>query len=403
MIWELIRLNKRKSAFLILVMGVLLLLLGYVVGHALFPPDGGFIGVVIAFIIWLIQVLVAMNSGSQILLSASHARKITEDVHPRLFHVVEEMRLAANLPAMPEVYIIETEAPNAFATGKSPEKSAVAVTAGLLSRLNRDELQGVVAHEMSHIANRDIRYMTFAAVMLGSIVIISEIFLRGMFYSSGSRYRSSKGSGQGQLIIMVVAIVLAILAPLAAQLFYFSLSRKREYLADASAARLTRYPEGLASALEKIADNSAEIASASKVTAPLYIVNPLKAKGRKVSDLTSTHPPISERIRILRAMAGNAGFASYQEAFSSVKGTRSRIIPGSALAATDEAGMREMVSEAGISPDARSFKRSAGDIIMAANGYRFLNCSCGLKIKIPAEYRESTITCPRCGRIHEVK
>jgi len=388
---------------MILGMGVMLLLLGYLVGYAVFPPDGGFIGVAVAFIIWLIQVLVAMTSGSQILLSASRAKKITEDVHPRLFHVVEEMRLAANLPAMPEVYLIETEAPNAFATGQSPEKSAVAVTAGLLTRLNRDELQGVVAHEMSHIANRDIRYMTFAAVMLGSIVIISEIFLRGMFYTSGSRYRSSKGSGQGQLIIMIVAVALAILAPIAAQLFYFSLSRKREYLADASAARLTRYPEGLASALEKIADNSAEIASASRVTAPMYIVNPLKAKGRKVSDLTSTHPPITERIRILRAMAGTVGFASYQEAYASVKGTRSRIIPGQAMAATDEPGMRAMAAEEVFASDAKSIRRGTGDLIMTANGYKFLNCSCGLKIKIPAEYGEPTIDCPRCGRGHEVR
>jgi len=317
--WELIRANKRHSIVLILLMAVVLLGLGYLIGsvftanmkngHAMY---GGLWGIAIAGTIWFILTVISFSSGDQILLAASKAKKVTHDVHPQLFNVVQEMALAAGLP-MPKVYIIADPSPNAFATGRSPQTASVAVTAGLLSKLNRDELQGVIAHEMSHILHRDILFVTVAGIMLGSIVLMSQVFLRGMFYSSlGSRRRysgSSKGGGQAQIVIMIIAIVAAILAPIFAQLLYFALSRKREYLADAGAARLTRYPAGLAAALEKIAnDKSAQLASVNKVTAPMYIANPLKKnkKAAKLSNLTSTHPPISERIKILRTMAGGA-------------------------------------------------------------------------------------------------
>jgi len=271
--WELIRANRRKSIVLFGVMGISLMALGYVAGSAFFP-DGGIAGLFIALMIWTILSLVSYFRGSSILLAVSKAQEVTHDVHPRLFNVVEEMKIAANLPAMPKVYIIPDPAPNAFATGMKPEKSAVAITAGLLSKLNRDELQGVVAHEMAHILNRDVLFVTFDGILLGSIVLISQVFLRGMFYSSlsGRRYSGSSrdGGGQAQLVMMVVAIVLAILVPIMARLLYFAISRKREYLADASAARLTRYPEGLASALEKIASSDLDLASANKVTAPMF-------------------------------------------------------------------------------------------------------------------------------------
>jgi len=257
--WELIRANKRNSIVLMVVMAVVLLLVGFVIGLAWFGPEGGLFGLMIATVVWLVMMLVSFSSGDQILLAASKATRVTHDVHPQLFNVVEEMKIAASLPAMPKVYIINDPAPNAFATGRSPNTASVAVTAGLLARLNRDELQGVIAHEISHILNRDILFVTLAGVMLGSIVLLSQVFLRGMFYSSmmGSRRRYSSGSGGGggyaQIIMLVLAIVVAILAPIMASLLYFALSRRREYLADAGATRLTRYPEGLASALEKIA------------------------------------------------------------------------------------------------------------------------------------------------------
>ncbi|MGB2807805.1 MAG: M48 family metallopeptidase, partial [Sedimentisphaerales bacterium] len=296
--WELIRANKRNSILLLLAMAVCLLLLGFIIGMGVFGIEGGFFGLIIATVIWLILTAVSFSSGDQIFLAASKAKPVTHDVHPQLFNIVEEMKIAAALPAMPKIYIINDPAPNAFATGRSPETASVAVTAGLLARLNRDELQGVMAHEISHILHRDILFVTLAGIMLGSIVLLSQVFLRGMFYSSmgGSSRRTSsggKGGGQAQIVMLVIAIVAAILAPLMAYLLYFALSRRREYLADAGAARLTRYPEGLAGALEKIAnDKSPQLASVNKVTAPMYIVNPFKKKKQmKLSDLTSTHPP----------------------------------------------------------------------------------------------------------------
>ena len=264
-------------------MGICLILLGGVVGAIWFSTEGVVIGIFIALCIWVLLSVISYTAGDSIILSASNAKKVTRDVHPRLFNIVEEMKISANLQAMPQIYIIDDPAPNAFATGKNPEKSSIAVTAGLLSALNRDELQGVIAHEMSHIINRDVLYVTFAGIMLGSIVILSEVFLRSLWYSGGSsrRYRvssSSKSGGQAQAIIMVIAIVVAILAPIMARLFYFALSRKREYLADASAVRLTRYPEGLASALDKISNTNINFAAANKITAPMYIAMPLKNK-----------------------------------------------------------------------------------------------------------------------------
>jgi heat shock protein HtpX len=399
--WELIQQNRRKSLLLFFLMGCCLVLLGYLLGAAYLPPDGGMIGISLALIIWIILSLISFFAGDSIVLGISGAQEITPDIHPQLFNVVEEMKIAASLPAMPKVYIIDSAAPNAFATGRKPETCAIAVTAGLLSRLNRDELQGVVAHETSHIVNRDVLFMTFAGIMLGSIVLISEVFLRGLWFSGGSsrRYRSSsdRGGGQGGAIIAVVAIIFAILAPILAQLLYFAISRRREYLADASAVRLTRYPEGLASALAKIADSDEQLPRANKVTAPLYIVNPLKREGEKLSDWTSTHPPISERIKILRGMAQGAGYLDYQQSFSHVTGSAT-LIPASGLKDTAAVPVRIASSESAVQPSEKSLKRGVGDLVRAMNGFLFLTCACGLKIKIPPDFKQSSLPCPRCHR-----
>lgn len=403
--WELIALNKRKSVILFFSLGITLLLLGYFFGSAYYPDGGGFIGIFFALLIWGILSLISYFSGSKILLAVSGAKEVTKEVHPQLFNVVEEMKISAGLPKMPKVYIINEAAPNAFATGIKPENSAVAVTAGLLARLNRDELQGVIAHEVSHIVNRDVLFMTFAGIMLGSIVLISEVFLRSLWFSGGGRYssKSSKSSGQGQMIIMIVAIVFAILAPILAQLLYFAISRKREYLADASAVRYTRYPEGLASALEKISDSSIDLKKANKVTAPMYIVNPLKPKGRKLSDLTSTHPPISERVRILRSISGGANYVDYQNALNKVKRKKITVIPSSGLSDNTKIGLKEITAAPLSAIASKKTKRETGDIMMKVNDYSFVDCTCGLKIKIPPDYNKSELFCPRCGRKHPVK
>jgi len=387
------------------IMAGVLLLLGFIIGMAFFGQEGGMFGLMIATVIWLVLTLISLSSGDQILLAASRAKLVTHEVHPQLFNVVEEMKIAAGLPAMPKIYIINDSAPNAFATGRNPQNASVAVTAGLLARLNRDELQGVIAHEISHIINRDILFVTLAGIMLGSIVLLSQVFLRGMFYSSmsGSRRRYSSGGkdgGQAQLVMLIIAIVAAIVAPLMAYLLYFALSRRREYLADAGAARLTRYPEGLASALEKIAgDPSPQLAAVNKVTAPMYIVNPFKKKKQmKLSDLTSTHPPISERIKILRNMSQGASFKQYSDAFTNVTHHKT-VVPVAALSEKEDVALRQAGAEAAKKGRAEKQMRQVGDIMRRVNQFIFLTCVCGLKLKIPPNFKGNNVKCPRCKKI----
>lgn len=402
--WELISANKRKSLVLFISLGVVLIILGYVIGSAYLPENGGYAGIFFAVLLWSILSTVSYFAGSKILLAVSGAQEVTPEIHPQLFNVVEEMKIASGWKFMPKVYIINSDAPNAFATGVKPENTAIAVTAGLLARLNRDELQGVVAHEMSHIVNRDVLFMTFAGMMLGAIVLISQVFLRSLWFSGGGRYKSkSRDSGQAQLIFLAIAILFAILAPIMAQLLYFAISRKREYLADASAVRLTRYPEGLASALEKISTSSADLKTANKVTAPMFIVNPLKPQGQKLSDLTSTHPPISERIRILRNIGQSSNFKDYQQAFNKVKGSNSVIIPKTALSDASNISTREAAAIPFAGLNLKQTQRDTGDIMMKVNKYSFINCECGLKIKIPPEYNKNKIICPKCGREHNLQ
>jgi heat shock protein HtpX len=403
--WELIRANKRNSIILMSLMAVVLVLLGYFIGMA-FSPQAGPIGLLVAFGVWVIMALISFTRGDQIFLLASKAKPVTKQVHPQLFNVVEEMTIAAGLGKMPKVYIIADPAPNAFATGRKPETASIAVTAGLLGRLNRDELQGVVAHEMSHIIHRDILFVTLAGVMLGTIVLLSEIFLRSMFYSSlGSRRRYSsggKGGGQAQLVMLIIAIVAAILAPIMAYLLYFALSRRREYLADAGAARLTRYPAGLAGALEKIAkDPSPQLAVANKVTAPMYIVNPFKKKGQmKLSDLTSTHPPISQRVKVLRNLTHGASFRDYSEAYSKITHSKT-VVPATAIS-KEEVALRQKGEEAVKEQRKAKQIRQVGDIMRIVNGFVFLSCVCGLKLKVPPNFKSDKVKCPKCKRILDV-
>ncbi len=401
--WQLIRANKRSSIVLMLMMGTVLLLLGYFIGMGFFGPGAGLIGLGIAAVVWGILSVMSLSAGDQMLLAASGAKRVTHDVHPQLFNIVEEMKIASGLPAMPKIYIINDPAPNAFATGRSPKTASIAVTAGLLARLNRDELQGVVAHEMSHILHRDILFVTLAGIMLGAIILLSQVFLRGMFYGSmmGRRRRFSgggRGGGQAQLILLVVAVIAAILAPIMAYILYFAISRKREYLADAGASRLTRYPEGLASALEKISnDRSPQLATANKVNAPMFIANPFKKrKGMKLSDLTRTHPPISERVRILRSMGSGVSYRDYSQAYATTT-QRKNIVPRAAM--TDEKVSSRKPSSEGKEQGVENQLRQVGDIMRRVNGFAFLTCVCGLKLKVPPDYNRDKVRCPRCKKI----
>jgi heat shock protein HtpX len=408
MMWELIAANKRKSFMLFAGMATLLVLLGFLIGEATMGEGGGMIGIIVAVVIWTILSAASVLGGPDLVLRMSRAKPVTPDVHPQLFNVVEEMKIAGQLPAMPKVYIIDEKAPNAFATGLKPENSSIAVTAGLLTRLNRDELQGVIAHETSHILNRDVQFLTLASIMLGSIVLVSEVFLRGMWYSgggAGKRYRSSKKSGGGgsNAPFIAAALILAILGPIFARILYFSISRKREYLADATAVRLTRYPEGLAGALEKISQSQLPLEAANRVTAPMFIVAPLKAGGRAAaSGWGATHPPIGERIAVLRAMSEGAGLLSYQRALARVRGKPTMILPRSAIQKDERVAVREPHPDAVRQENERRKSRDVMDLMRAVNGFAFLLCACGLKIKVPPEYADPHIACPRCGRENEI-
>jgi len=237
--------------------------------------------------------------SDKIVLAMSGAHQVTHEEEPHLHNVVEGLALAAGLPK-PRLYVIEDTATNAFATGRDPAHAALAVTRGLLDKMNRIQLEGVIAHEMSHVKNYDIRFMTLVSVMVGVVALLSDWMMRAMWWGGG-RDREEKGGGGGiQAVLMVVALVLMILAPIIAMLIQFAISRRREYLADASGAMLTRYPEGLASALERLAADTEPLEAANKATAHLYIVNPLKGGG--LNSLFSTHPPIEERVRRLREM-----------------------------------------------------------------------------------------------------
>jgi heat shock protein HtpX len=395
--WEQIRSNQMRSAFLIGILGALLVLVGYFLGEAF--VQNGIAGLFIAVIVWVIMLLIAYFQGDNILLSVAGARKITRDDHPRLYNIVEEMKIASGLERMPDIYIVDDPAMNAFATGRSKDHTAVTVTSGLLQNLNRDELQGVIGHEISHIKNRDVLLMSLAGVLLGTIVIIAWYGTRIMFFGGMSGRRSSSrssGGGQAQIIVLVVAMVLMILAPIAAQLLYFAVSRKREYLADASSALYTRYPEGLASALEKLAASTKQLKAANNATAPMYTINPFRKGGRAAADLTSTHPPISERIRILRAMAG-ASPADYERAYEQVK--HKKVIPRTVLATSESVALRAPSAETqGVEADRIARSRETSDMLLRLNGYKMVTCPvCGTKYKIPPDYREPKIICTRCS------
>lgn len=398
--WEQIRSNQIRSVVLTIGMGVLLILLGYFLGAAF---DSAIAGLVIAILVWAILSLIGYFQGDSILLSMSRAKKIKRDDHPRLYNVVEEMKIASGLEKMPNIYIIDDPALNAFATGRDPNRASVAITSGLLQKLNRDELQGVIAHEISHIKNRDVLLMAMCSILLGTIVILAWYGSRLLIFGSmtGSRRSSSSGGGgQAQIIILVVSLVFMILAPIMAQLIYFAISRKREYLADASAALYTRYPEGLASALEKLGTSTGQLKSANKATAPMYIVNPFRKKGMRASDLTSTHPPISERIRILRAMAG-ASFNDYDQVYRQVHGGKG-VIPAASIAAeTVPITTTKLEGEAG-EPNEIQRARETSDVMWRLSNYNTITCDCGAKLRVPPNFKEPQIKCPHCGRTHQV-
>jgi len=303
-VYEQIASNKRKTIFLLLVSFLLLVAVGYVIGYLYGSP---WVGLAIAVGIALLLQIGAYYSGDKIVLASARARAVTPEDEPRLHNIVEGLAIAAGVPK-PAVYVVPEQSPNAFATGRDPEHSSVAVTQGLLDTMNRVELEGVLGHEMSHVVDRDILYGTIVATVIGAVVLLSEFFLRSWWWGGFGGRRSDQGNGNGgvvELIVFAVGFALLILAPLLGQLIRLAVSRNREYLADAQGAMLTRYPPGLISALKKIQDAPHAMRSANNATAHLWFDQPSRVQGPqtgRMEKLFSTHPPIEERIRRLEEM-----------------------------------------------------------------------------------------------------
>lgn len=271
-----------------------MMLLGWVFSYY-FNSD---IFLIIAFVISVVQVWFSYYHGDTLALAVSHAQPVTKTQAPDLYRTVENLTIAAGLP-MPKIYIIPDQAPNAFATGRDKDHASLAVTEGLLQRLDKTQLEGVVAHELSHIGNRDILVMSVTMVLVGAIVMLSDFFLRSLWFRRGGNSRD----GEGSAVLLIIGIILAVLTPIIASLLQLAVSRKREYLADASGALLTRYPQGLADALRQISRWQGEDTKVNRATEMLYIENPLQKQNNFLSNLFSTHPPIEDRIKRLEAMA----------------------------------------------------------------------------------------------------
>jgi len=309
------KVNRRNTLILLAALTVVAALFGYLIGWVVqiesgdpvIAPVSSF-GVAAAGALAIASIAwsgLSLAFGSRLVNAMSEAREITKDDAPQLFNVVEEMSIAAGVP-MPKVRIMETDALNAFATGTSTSNASIAVTRGLLNQLNRDELQGVVAHEMAHIANLDTRYMTVVVVTVGLIALIADITLRGLAWGrfGGSRGGSSERRGGGNAILIIVLLVVAVVAPLAAKAVQMAVSRQREYLADATSVQFTRNPNGLIAALTKLTAAAAPFPGVSRATQHLFIVNPIQTFTARSSALMATHPDIEDRIARLRNLGG---------------------------------------------------------------------------------------------------
>jgi heat shock protein HtpX len=277
------------SGFLIIVIGI---------GWVLSQVYGDTTILVVAVLFSTITSLISYWRSDKIVLAIHRAKPVTMENAPELYRIVENLAITAGLPT-PKIYIVPESAPNAFATGRDPEHAVVAVTEGLLEKLDRSELEGVLAHELAHVGNRDILVSTVAVILVGFVSLVSDIFLRSMYYGGGRRDSRSGGG-----ILILIGLVVAVLAPISAVLIQLAISRKRELLADSSGALLTRYPEGLASALEKIASDSTPMRTANNTTAHIWLEDPYKGKkGKWLHKLFMTHPPVKDRVKALRGLS----------------------------------------------------------------------------------------------------
>lgn len=300
--------NRRNSVLLAAVVMLLLGALGYAIGFGTTgAPEGGIATTLGALALGGVLSLGSYFAGDKLVLSVSGAKEVDDGSAPQLMNVVRELSLAANIP-MPRVHVIDDTAPNAFATGRDPKHASIAITTGLLQKLDREELQGVIGHELSHVRNLDIRFTLLVGVLVGSIALLADFFLRFTFWGGGRRSSNDRNSGGGglQAIVFVVAILLAVIAPIIGRLVQLAVSRQREYLADASSVELTRNPYGLERALAKIGTDTEVLEAANRATQHLYFTNPIKKFEKRASGMFATHPAIVDRINRLRELTGEA-------------------------------------------------------------------------------------------------
>lgn len=430
--WFIIEQNKRKTAIFLVILTLFFLFFGTALGFS-FSGDmyngnyyGTLIGLLISIVCFIGIIIYTKFNASHFFLSQVGATPIKKEDLPILYNVVEEMSIAASLGFIPKIYIINSEIPNAFSVGVNEKNAAVAVTVGLLSNLNRDELQGVIAHEIAHIKNLDTLYLMYAGVIFGVVVCVSDTILRSISRSSS---RSSKGNAG---IAVLIALVLAIISPILVRMLYLTISRKREYLADACACQYTRYPTGLASALNKISNfsysgNKKAVLKNEKIfsgpiVSCMYIHNFLqKEKPSFLDELFSTHPSTKKRIEVLKQM-GAADIEEYAKVYSMVVSDKALIkkdnlikmniatIPIIIPAAADNSPVisKDAIQTKEETPD-ETFKteriirqREAKDGLKKAMNYTIILCDCGTKLKIPPELKISEITCPNCNKVHKI-
>lgn len=298
LIYDRIAKNRRQTWLMMFVfvvfLGVFATIIGLAFGMPLYAAPVVFAGLAV-------YAVFSYYASASVALAVSRAHEVTKADEPDLYDAVENLSIGSGLP-MPKVYVIEDAAPNAFATGRDPQHASVTATRGLLDKLDKSELEGVIAHEMSHVGNYDIRVMTITVVLVGLVALLADLFLVWTWFGAGSRENNRDRGGSAYLLLFALALLFAILAPIAAQLIQLAISRQREYLADASGALLCRNPDALARALEKISADPTPLGEANKATAHLWFSNPLSEHSSWLNNLFSTHPPVEERIRLLRAM-----------------------------------------------------------------------------------------------------
>ncbi|MFW6014865.1 MAG: M48 family metalloprotease [Halanaerobiales bacterium] len=394
--WKLINLNKRKTIYLFLILTIFNIIAGYGVGFLLYIGakhynynnfhEIGLLGAVIAFLNLVISWLFSYYSGDNMILSRCNAQKLKRDNHPQLFNIVEELCISANLNYVPDLYATPSLAANAFAVGIKKEKSSIVITTGLLKILNRNQIQGVLAHELAHIINRDTLYLTFA----GSALMVKN----KPIFGDNRHQLGNKGSGLAALVKLYMLLIYIV-----SRIIYFSLSRNREYLADATAIRLTRYPEGLASALEKINSCKRKIKNVNYFTAPLYINNPLTRESYK------THPPIDKRIKILRNITREVSYEQYQNAYNYINKNNKNIIPVEEIKKDQHIPIKE---EKNIEENNKIiYENTKRDFSSAKKNiekelFKYILCKCGTTLKMKNECDLLKISCPNCGSRHNV-